>query len=360
MDESLPIDFRTVIGELSGQVAGISSEPGAAARVDISGSVNGTAPVKLLGTASPFADPLALDLDLTFKNVDMALLTPYAATYAGYKIQSGLLDLNLEYELAENKLAGQNKIRLQQFKLGEKVQSDKAIDAPLNLAIAIMTDSNGVIEMSVPVSGSPADPSFSLGSVIGKALAGAITSVVTAPFKVLGGLVGSDEDLQHLPFPAGSAEPDATTRKRMAVLAQVLDKRPKIVLSLNGRVNPQADRESMQLDRLRQQLLDAGLTQEDLDRKDTAWQDAIDKRFRQLETDVEEPESLTVRDKQQRIAETIAIGDEQLVELAQARARSVKSHLVNNEGTAADRAVIAATDLEDDEHRFSGVELTLR
>ena len=102
----------------------LDSQTGASAAVDIKGTVNGYAPVSLKGDLSPFADTLAIDLHLTFDSVDMAALSPYTGTYAGYAIDRGLLDLDLQYKLANNQLDGKNSIRIDKLKLGDKVKSE--------------------------------------------------------------------------------------------------------------------------------------------------------------------------------------------------------------------------------------------
>ena len=164
MDQSLPIQFRTVIGDLEGEVLNLSSDPASPATVDLHGSVDGYAPVTLSGAVTPMADPTNLDLTLVFDGVDMALLSPYSGTYAGYVIDRGLLDLNLHYSLKDNHLQGDNAIRVEKLKLGEKMSSDKAVDLPLELALAILTDSNGDIDMQVPVTGDVNNPRFDLSN----------------------------------------------------------------------------------------------------------------------------------------------------------------------------------------------------
>ncbi|MBK6508123.1 MAG: DUF748 domain-containing protein [Haliea sp.] len=142
MDQSLPIQFRTVIGDLRGEVRNLGSDPATAATVELVGSVDGYAPVTLTGEVTPMATPTNLDLTLVFDGVDMALLSPYSGTYAGYVIERGLLDLNLHYALKNNQLQGDNAVRVEKLKLGEKITSDKAVDLPLELALAILTDAN--------------------------------------------------------------------------------------------------------------------------------------------------------------------------------------------------------------------------
>ncbi len=215
MDESLPIPFRTVIGKLNGGVSGLGSKATDEAIVDLTGSVDGYAPVKLTGTARPLAQAPALDLGLTFDGVDLARLTPYSGTYAGHAIDRGVLNLDLHYQLNDSKLVGSNQVVIEQLKLGDKVESEQAVNLPLGLAIALLTDANGVIDLAIPVSGNIDDPKFGLGSVIFSALVNIITKAITAPFSLLANLIGSEEDLQRVTFSSGTAQLDEAGKSKL-------------------------------------------------------------------------------------------------------------------------------------------------
>ncbi|MCR9106449.1 MAG: DUF748 domain-containing protein [Gammaproteobacteria bacterium] len=358
MDQSLPIPFRTIIGDINGAIKNLNSDAAIVADVDIKGAVDTYAPVALTGTMNPLAAPMSLDLNLTFDGVDMAMLSPYSATYAGYRIDSGLLDLDLTYALENDALKGMNKVRLDKLKLGEKIASDKAIDAPLELALAILTDANGVIDMQVPVAGNVDDPSFALGGVIAKAFIGLFTKVITAPFSILASLVDSEEDLRQLTFPVGSAQIDEPTALKLDDIAKIMQQRPKIDLALTGRVNPAADRDRLQKNALDVQLLESGLSAQSLAARDEDWERAINARFRDNGGDPDD-ETLTIRDKQLRIIKTLEVSDEQLQALAQARAAAVKTYLVTQAAIDVERVVIRSGDIKDKEHRYNGVELDI-
>jgi hypothetical protein len=302
-------------------------------------------------------EPPALDLELTFTGVDLALLTPYSANYAGYAIDQGLMNLKLDYVLEDNRLQGDNNLRIEQLKLGERIESEDAIDLPLELALALLTDSNGVIQMEVPVSGDVNDPEFSVGGVIAGAFINLITKAVTAPFTLLANLIGSEEDLQRINFPLGSAELDDAGRARLDQLNEALAQRPKLTLVITGRLNMEADRTSVQQLVLRQQLIDGGLTEEDIDSKSPAWEKALNKRYQALGTG--DSDQMTILDKYDAVASRMDIPEHDLLELIEARAVAVKTYLVNEAGLAPDRAVITQSDLAAPENTFSGVELGL-
>ena len=185
--------------------------------IGLKGSVDGYAPVTLVGTASPLQAPPALDLTLRFNGLDMARLTPYSGNYAGYAIKNGVMTVDLRYGLENNRLQGNNKIVINQLQLGERVESRDAIDLPLRLGIALLTDSNGVIDIAVPVSGDLNNPQFSLGSVIAGAFVNLLTKAITAPFALLATLVGSSEELDTVDFAAGPRDSRSMARARRSL-----------------------------------------------------------------------------------------------------------------------------------------------
>jgi hypothetical protein len=292
----------------------------------------------------------------------MALLTPYSGTYAGRSIERGILNLDLEYSLENNHLEGKNEILINRMKLGERVDSDRAVDLPLDLAVALLTDLNGIIDLSVPVSGDVDNPEFSIGGVVFSALVNLITKAVTAPFNLLASLVNSEEDLQRVNFDAGSAALKDTAQNKLGELAAALTQRPALTLLIAGRFNPTSDRAALQQRLLDEQLLAAGLTADDLQEKGASWEEAVAGLYAAAFPDQEEtPDQDPPAPPQQyrKLAERIEITDAQLLALTNERAIAVKQYLVNEAQIAADRAVIEQVATTDEVNTFSGVELSL-
>ena len=356
MDESLPIPFRTVISDIDGNIVDISTTPGTKTKVDIKGSVDGYAPVALVGSAEPLRSPPAIDLDLSFAGVDMALLSPYSGTYAGYAIERGVLNLDLNYAMEDNRLKGRNKIVIEQMKLGEKIKSEKAVDVPLELALALLTDSNGVIDMDIPVSGNVEDPEFNVGSVVMGALVNMITKIVTSPFTLLASLVDSEQDLQRINFKSGSAELGTASREKLDKLVTALNQRPELNLVITGRLQLKADRVRLQKNLLQEELLAAGLPQDELSSKGPEWEKLIVERYQEM---VPGATGLTVNDQYLKLAQNIPLPDTALLELATARAVAVKTYLVTDAGLSPERAAIAKPKLDAKVNLYSGAELEI-
>ena len=171
------------------------------------------------------------DIEMTFRNLDMPSLSPYVAKFAGYRIKAGTLALDLQYKVRDGKLLGENKIVMNKMQLGEKVDSPGALDLPLELAIAVLTDSEGRIDIGLPVSGDLNDPQFDYGAVIAKAFGNLIGGIITAPFRALGALFGgSEKKIDTIEFEPGSDVVAPPEQQKLAALALALKERPALTL----------------------------------------------------------------------------------------------------------------------------------
>ncbi|QYJ77648.1 DUF748 domain-containing protein [Shewanella acanthi] len=240
-DNSLTPNFASGIEQLSGYINHLSSKPGTKASVNIQGKIDRYAPVTLKGDINPLLEKPYLDLDLVFKNVELTSVNPYSGTYAGYYIDRGQLSLALNYQLEDNKLKGSNHLVVDKLKLGKRSNSDLATSLPVTLAIALLQDRHGVIDLGLDVSGDLNSPSFSIGSILMTALTNVVTKAVTAPFSLLAGLVSSDESLDQVNFAPGKYQINAKEEKNLEKLAKALNDRPMLKLNLEGSVDLVSD-----------------------------------------------------------------------------------------------------------------------
>ena len=245
-DYSLALPFGTRIHHLHGTINGLSSQPGAQGQIELDGQVDEYGLARAAGQVN-LSDPTDyMDLKVIFKNIEMTRLTPYSATFAGRRIKSGKLSLDLDYKIKQRQLVGENKVVMDQLTLGERVESPQAKDLPLDLAIALLQDSDGRIDLGLPVSGSLDDPQFSFGGIIWKVITNVLTKVATAPFRALGALFGGGETaLENVSFDAGRARLAPPEREKLVKLAATLGKRPRLALSLHGTWS-EADRVALQ------------------------------------------------------------------------------------------------------------------
>jgi hypothetical protein len=252
-DYSLTLPFGTRIHHLNGAVTGLSSHAGAPAQMELSGQVDDYGLARAAGQIELFNPADFMDLKVIFTNVEMTRLTPYSATFAGRKIASGKLSLDLEYKIQQGHLLGDNQIIMDQLTLGDKVDSPEATNLPLDLAIAILRDSDGRIDLGLPVSGDLNDPQFSYGSIIWKAFTNVLHKIATAPFRALGALFGGGEKFENVTFEAGNAHLTPPEREKLVKLAGALVKRPGLSLAIHGVYSDQ-DRDALQDRQLRRAI----------------------------------------------------------------------------------------------------------
>jgi hypothetical protein len=251
-DLSLRPQFGAKIYELSGLITGLSSKADARSQIELDGRVDDFGLARIRGQLNPFVPADNTDVNVVFKNVDMVSASPYSMKFAGYKIAQGKISLDLQYKVRNSQLEGNNQIVLDNLTLGERIDSPDAIKLPLELALAILKDSNGRIDLGVPVSGNMNDPQFSYGSVVWKAIGNILSKVALSPFRALGNLFGvSGDKLDAVDFDAGSDTVLPPEREKLRQVAKILAGKPQLKLSVPGQYNEAADGAALRMQAVR-------------------------------------------------------------------------------------------------------------
>ena len=255
-DLSLRPQFAARVVELNGVVSGLSTRPGARAQIELDGRVDDYGLARIRGHLNPFALTDNTDVQVMFKNLDLVSASPYSMKFAGYKIAQGKVSLDLDYQVRHGALQGSNRMVLDQLTLGERIASPDALKLPLELALALLKDGDGRIDLGVPVTGDLNDPQFSYGAVVWKAVGNIMTRAVTAPFRALGRLFGIDgERLQAVEFDAGSDRLLPPEREKLQQVAQLLAKKPELALTVPASYSEAADGLALRTQALRRAVL---------------------------------------------------------------------------------------------------------
>ncbi len=254
-DRSLPLPFATRVHGLKGRVSALASASAEPANLELEGEIDDYGFTRINGSLNPRQPSRHTDIRMEFRNLAMPAYSPYSAEFAGREIASGRMDLDLAYRLDAGALEASNKIVLSDLQLGDKVDNPDAIDLPLRLAVALLKDSNGVIDVELPVTGDVNDPQFRVGGVIISALTTLIRRIVTSPFRLLGSLVGLDSgELERVEFLAGRSDLTPPQRQRVDKLAKALSQRPELALVVTGTFAPSLDRPALQRLQARRKL----------------------------------------------------------------------------------------------------------
>lgn len=243
-DQGMKPAFATRIHHLSGSVTGLSSRPGKRGAVAMNGAVDAAGDVRVNGALAPLAITDSADISLLFRNIPLTSLNPYSENLAGWQINDGRLSVDLHYQLNQRKLNGDNRIVVESIQLGQEINRPGVSSLPLRFAVAVLEDSDGRIDLHLPVSGNLDDPKFSYGGLVWQAFVNVIKKVATAPFRALGSLLGI-EGFDEVRFVAGEAAAAAPERQKLGQLAQMMASRPQMKLVLSGSYDPVADRQQL-------------------------------------------------------------------------------------------------------------------
>jgi len=246
--------FAVGIQGLHGAINGLSSDPQSRAKLELQGKVDRYAPVHIWGELNPLAATAYSDVKMSFKGVELTSVTPYSGHFAGYKIEKGKLSVDIGYKIENRQLTAEHRFVIDQLQLGERVESPDAVKLPLKIAIALLKDRDGVIDINLPVTGSLDDPKFSLGPLIWKAVLGLLTKVATAPFAALGRLFGGGEQMNYIDFHPGSAALEQSERDKLTALVKALQAKSQLELDVPTAVAPDVDRPGLAAARLDQRL----------------------------------------------------------------------------------------------------------
>lgn len=244
-DRFIKPNYSARMLNIGGSVTGLSSDQISRAAIDLKGNLGHGSPIEITGSINPLTKDLFADMKLRFKDIELSPVTPYSARYVGHPILKGKLTFDVAYLIEKRKLDARNKVFIDQLTFGERVESPDAVKAPVTLAIALLTDRNGQINLDIPVSGSLDDPQFRLWPIIWQIIVNLITKAVTAPFALLSSLLGGGEEMSYVEFDPGSSLVPPAGLQKITSLVKALYERPNVRMDIEGYVDPEKDKEGL-------------------------------------------------------------------------------------------------------------------
>lgn len=239
-DRSIRPEFEVDIHALNGNLLGLSNQPNQYASLALDGRVGKSGSLRGRGQVA-FAQPrLNNDVSLLFKNIPLKSTNPYSMTFAGYQIDDGRIDADLRYVTKDGQLEGKNRFVIKKIKLGEEVPDYQGTRLPLGLAVALLEDADGMIDVNIPVKGNVNDPEFSVGHLVWQAVTTVLNNLVTAPFRAMGALLGI-ENMDQISFVEGESALLPADQESLEKVAGVLVKRPGSQVVIQGGYDPVVD-----------------------------------------------------------------------------------------------------------------------
>ncbi|HPC86252.1 MAG TPA: DUF748 domain-containing protein [Smithellaceae bacterium] len=361
-DRNIRPNYAVTMLHLQGSVTGLSSQQISRAKVDLKGNLGYGSPLEIAGTINPLAKDFFADIKLNFKDIEMSPVTPYTSKYLGYPITKGKLNFNVAYLVDRRKLTAENKIFFDQLTFGDKVESPEAIKAPVPLAVSLLTDRNGQINLDIPLSGSLDDPKFRIWPIVWQVLVNLITKAVTAPFSLLSSLTGGGEEMSYVEFNYGGSDLPEAGLKKISALSKALYDRPQLKLEIEGYVDAVQDPEALKkskFDRLlktqkRKEIIDRGETPAPLE-EITIGQAEYEKyltlaykaaKFSKPRTVLGIAKDLPPKEMERLLFDNTVVTDADLEQLASRRVQAVREQLLKDGKVEAGRVFIVQSNVK--------------
>lgn len=375
-DRFIKPNYHANLTGLSGQIGPLS--PGKFGLIDVKGAIDKTAPLDIKGKIEPFSDEFFLDLTAKIKEIDLPPFSPYSGKYIGYAIEKGKLSADVTYHVEKGTLTADNKIFLDQFTLGEKIPSENAVSLPLDLAISLLKNRKGEINLHLPLEGTINDPEFNVGGLIFDAFVNLMTKAVTSPFTLIASMFEGGEELSTVAFTPGFADINEEAAKRLKSLSEIMDEKSELKLEITGYADAEQDHDGLKLallqDKVKAQKLasqtekgvasgvlsDIQLTSEEYSKYLTA---AYKKeKFEKPKNVIGLTKSLPDAEMEHLILEHIQVNENDLAALAEQRAMSAHNWLIENGGVQDERIFIVSASPDDklEEKKGGRVEFMLK
>ena len=297
----------------------------------IAGKIGKYATINLKGYLKPFAKKPGLKLAGTLANIELPPLSSYTARTLGYNLSSGTLNAEVDITIANGKIDGKNRLRLNQLQV-KPVDSDKIkalttqLSMPLDSALSMLRDKNNIIELNLPITGDINDPQFNLSDVINTALGNvmktAAMSYLTQMLQPYGSLitlvklakkVSNAISLEPVKFDPNSAVLSETSKDYLNKIAKLMNDRPNIYVQVCGIA-----------------------TKED---RDTLFTIEMEKLRAKAAKEGNNPNKV----------KPVVIPDDALLALARSRADNIKDWLVSQHKIHADRLFTCNPEIDKDE-----------
>jgi len=186
------------------------------------------------------------DLKLNINSLTMSIFNPYTKYYVAHPFWRGDISFSNTTSVKDGALKSNNRLIVKQIKVGDKIKSDSAFNIPVKLAVAILRDRKGNIDLEIPIEGSLKDPDYKWGKAAFKVLKNLLVKAVTAPFDLLARSIGGNpEDLKMITFDPLQDSISQSQRKNLDAMSKVLTDKPEMTLKLVFRYNPGLERDEM-------------------------------------------------------------------------------------------------------------------
>ena len=243
LDESVSPPLDQHFTDVDVRVSHLGGDrPDTSADVNLNMALNQFGALSLAGQIAPFGDTISTDLEGEIKGIDVRDISGYAKKFSGYHLDQGLVDVDMSVDILEDTIDAVVTTRFHKLQVSPVSKADLEAGAaelgvPLEFALSLLRDKNGMIELKLPISGNINSPTFSIRHIVNKVMFKVIKETVInyyLPFGlVVKTLVGDSlagMGFEPVVFAPGTAALDDAGEANLNRLSDMLQKRQQLQL----------------------------------------------------------------------------------------------------------------------------------
>ncbi|MCF8085885.1 MAG: DUF748 domain-containing protein [Desulfohalobiaceae bacterium] len=376
-DGSVSPPFQTAITGMRCRIENLSNQQKQPSDIFVQANIDESAPLAVNGSMNFLGERFFADLDLDLSNISLSPLSAYSGKYMGYAINKGKFFLDSQIVIDGSKLESDHSLLLDQFNLGEKVDSPQAVKAPVKLGIALLKNRKGEIRINKSVGGDLSDPEFSVADLVMRVFVNVLIKAAKSPFSILGAMFDwRGDDINRIPFAPGESGLDQDAEEKLRKLGQALYERPELEVDVLGRADTSKDRAALREARFRRLLREQkymDLSEEEKSEKDLDEVRLTEKEYSTYlwraykEAPLEKPtnalgfiKKLPPEELEERLRDSVSVSGEDLRQLAADRARRVLEFLQEEGPVSPERLFRQSPELgSDQEGSFAMAEIRI-
>ena len=346
-DRSVSPSFQTAITDMQCRIENLSNQDMQSSDISVQANIDGSAPLAVNGSMNLLGERFLADLDLDLSNVSLSPFTAYSGKYIGYAISKGKFFLDSQVVIKGSELESDHSLLLDQFTLGESVESPQAVNAPVKLGIALLKNRKGEIRIDKSVGGDLSDPEFTVGDMVMRVFVNVLIKAAKSPFAILGAMFDwRGDDINRISFEPGASSLDEKSEEKLQTLAKALYERPELNVDVLGRADASRDRAALREIRFRRLLreqkyqamneaekadtniADVRISQEEY--STYLWEAYKKAPMDRPENASGDPKKLPREELEERLRASVSVSGEALRQLASERGKKVLDFLREN------------------------------
>lgn len=244
LDESVTPVFKRSFNELSLVVNNIdSSSPEAKSALSFNLGLTKFGHIKFDGTLTPFGEKLNTDIVGELRGLDARALSTYASDYIGYSLDQGIAEADVKFNVHKDNINAAITTRFRKLEVSALSDSElpegaESLGMPLDFALGLLRDKNGMIELKLPITGDINSPNFSLSHIVGKVMFKVISETIVNYYLPFGLIMAatmqdtlSNFSFDPVTFSPGDVALDAAAMASLDKLSEMLNSREQLHLS---------------------------------------------------------------------------------------------------------------------------------